>query len=56
MEMLEKHDGGKPRARVFAHALQTVATAEQWPQWREWIKKGLSEEGLATVEGEIGPL
>lgn len=49
VRMSEKHDGGKPRARVFAHALWGVATDEQWAEWHPWIKAGLSADKYASM-------
>jgi hypothetical protein len=42
-QVLEKHHGGMPRARVFDHALWGAATPEQWTVWNSWIKESLSE-------------
>lgn len=43
-QVLEKHHGGMPRARVFDHALWAAATPDQWQQWEEWIKDTLKDE------------
>ena len=45
-EILQKHDNvpGKPRVRVFDHALWALATPEQWQEWDAWIKDTLSAE------------
>lgn len=52
MTTLEKHSGGMPRARVFAHALWGVATDTQWDTWEPWVKEGLSDSLFA----EMAPL
>lgn len=53
MEILERHSEGKPRARVFAHALLACATDEQLPVWEGWIKASLSPELFAQIETVI---
>lgn len=53
-QTLEKHAGGKPRPRVFFHALQKVASNEQWDAWLPFIKKGLSSQLYDAIGAEIG--
>jgi hypothetical protein len=52
MRKLEKHHEGKPRVRVFAHALAACATPEQWAEWEPWVRGALSPE----LYEEIAPL
>jgi len=52
MQILEKHNEGKPRARVFAHALWGLASKEEWLVWEPWVKAGLSSKAYA----EMAPL
>lgn len=42
-EILEKHDGGMHRARIFDHALWAASTPEQWKEVDGWIKETLQE-------------
>ena len=51
--ILDKHDGGMPRARLFDHALWVCATPEQWKEWNGWIKGTLSEERYKAIMDEI---
>ena len=55
-EILEKHDvvEGKPRVRVFDHALWSLASSdEQWSVWNTWIKDSLSEDKYEEVQNAI---
>jgi hypothetical protein len=52
-EVLERHAGGMPRARVFLHALKALATQDQWNEWLPFVKKGLSPALYATMDEEI---
>ena len=49
MQKLEKVSQEMPRARVFAHAIQANATEDQWVEWKEHIKEGLSAEGYEKI-------
>ena len=51
--ILDKHAGGKPRARVFDHALWICATPEQWNQWRAWIEASLPETKFRAIMEDI---
>lgn len=53
MRILEKHHGGNPRARVFAHALQAAATDKQWARWRKIVRRNLTAEAYAKMKEEI---
>ena len=46
---LEKHAEGKPRARVFAHALWGLASDAEWAAWEPWIKAALTADGFASM-------
>lgn len=48
-KVLEKHDGGMPRVRVFDHALWAAATPAQWAVWNKWIEESL-EDGKLYAE------
>ena len=51
-QMLEKYDGGMPRARVFDHALWAAATPDQWKVWTKWIEESLSDKAIyAEIQG-----
>lgn len=52
MKTLEKHHGGQPRARVFAHAVWAASTAHEWPSRHEALKEGLSVELYGKVKAE----
>ncbi|CAB9502811.1 expressed unknown protein [Seminavis robusta] len=54
-EVLIRHDNvdGKPRVRVWNHALWSVATPEQWKEWDAWIKEVLPEGKYAEVDNAI---
>lgn len=52
-EILEKHSGGMPRARVFDHALWAASTPEQWTKWNSWIKETLSEKTYMELEAVL---
>ncbi len=52
--ILDKHHGGKPRARVFDHALWACATPEQWDEWKGWIKDSVPEERFQEISEAIG--
>jgi len=51
--ILEKYDGGMPRARVFDHALWAAATQEQWTTWSAWMKESLTEKTYAQLEAVL---
>lgn len=54
MRTLEKHHGGMPRARVFAHALAAAAGSEaEWARWRGHVQAGLSADAYANLGREI---
>lgn len=48
--ILEKYDGGMPRARVFDHALWAAATPEQWTAWSAWIQEALTEKTFGELQ------
>eukprot|EP00523_Entomoneis_sp_CCMP467_P017183 CAMPEP_0168770362 /NCGR_PEP_ID=MMETSP0725-20121227/2879_1 /TAXON_ID=265536 /ORGANISM="Amphiprora sp., Strain CCMP467" /LENGTH=271 /DNA_ID=CAMNT_0008819801 /DNA_START=24 /DNA_END=839 /DNA_ORIENTATION=- len=52
-EILEKHTGGMPRARVWDHALWAVATPDQWTVWDAWIKETLKPETYQELQDAI---
>lgn len=52
-EILEKHDGGMSRARVFDHALWAVSTPEQWQKVDGWIKETLKESTYQELQAVI---
>jgi hypothetical protein len=54
-EVLARHDNvdGKPRVRVWNQAIWSLATPEQWKEWRTWIEDTLSEDKYAEVDGAI---
>jgi iron-sulfur cluster repair protein YtfE (RIC family) len=54
-EVLERHDkvNGKPRVRVWNQAIWSLATAEQWKEWRSWIEDTLTGEKYAEVDEAI---
>jgi hypothetical protein len=54
LRLLEQHAEGMPRARVFAHAVSAVATAEQWLRWHPVIKRSLSTALYNQVQEEAG--
>ncbi len=49
---LPRSPGDMPRARVWAHALSTVATEEQWKQWHVYVKQNLSEPVYNKIKAE----
>jgi len=49
MHTLEKHHEGRPRARVFAHALFSVASPPQWREWRPMLQAGTSAELWSNI-------
>ena len=58
MKMLEKYptadDGAvMPRARVWSHALSTVASEEEWKVWHPYVKASLSPELYAKIKAEV---
>lgn len=52
-EILEKHDGGMPRARVFDHALWAASTPEQWKKVDGWIKETLKESTYQQLQAVL---
>jgi hypothetical protein len=52
-EMLDKHNGGMPKARVFDHALWAVATPDQWNQWSGWMKESLAEKTYEDLQSVL---
>jgi len=54
MRMLERHAEDMPRARVFAHAISAVATAEQWQRWHPVVKESLSPGLYEQVKAQAG--
>ena len=52
MKMLEKYPGGMPRARVFAHAVKSIASPDQWKDWHPIVKANLSPSLYATIKAE----
>lgn len=53
MQTLEKYQGQKPRTLLFAHALAALSDAEQWSEWKSWIKGALSAETFAKIEPDL---
>lgn len=51
MKTLEKHPQGMPRARVWAHALWSVSTPEQWAVRREYVRAAVSEDLFKEIDG-----
>eukprot|EP00511_Aplanochytrium_stocchinoi_P008212 CAMPEP_0204855586 /NCGR_PEP_ID=MMETSP1347-20130617/17083_1 /ASSEMBLY_ACC=CAM_ASM_000690 /TAXON_ID=215587 /ORGANISM="Aplanochytrium stocchinoi, Strain GSBS06" /LENGTH=232 /DNA_ID=CAMNT_0052001837 /DNA_START=35 /DNA_END=733 /DNA_ORIENTATION=+ len=54
VRVLEKHHEGMPRARVWIHAIQTIANDEQWKKWLPAIKEGLSDKMFQEIDELIG--
>ena len=53
-EVLARHESDeKTRVRVWNQALWSLATPEQWKEWKVWIKDSLSEENNAEVNAAI---
>lgn len=52
-EILEKHPGGMPRARVFDHALWAVSSPEQWKVYDQWIKETVSDTTYQELQAVI---
>jgi hypothetical protein len=52
-EILEKHSGGMPRARVFDHALWAVSPPEQWMVYDRWIKETISDKTYQELQAAI---
>merc|ERR1712150_82439 len=40
---LEKHQGEKPKVRVWVHALMAISSADQWKVFLPAVKAGLSD-------------
>lgn len=51
MGKLEKHHEGKPRARVFAHALIACGAPAQQSLWMGWVKASLSPGLFNKIAG-----
>lgn len=52
-EILEKHDGGMSRARVFDHALWAASTPEQWTIVDGWIKETVEESTYNQLQAAL---
>eukprot|EP00121_Abeoforma_whisleri_P006584 Awhi_evm1s5992 len=55
MQKSEKHPGNMPRARVFAHAVQSISTDEEWEERKIYLFAGLSEDLKNAIITEVGP-
>lgn len=52
--MLDKYSEGKPRLRVFLHALQAVCDSEaQWIAYRAHVEAGLSDAAYSQLGEEL---
>ena len=47
--MLESHSEGKPRARVFAHAVWALSDKFEWHKREKWIKESVSKETFSEI-------
>jgi hypothetical protein len=52
-EILDKHNNGMPKARVFDHALWAAATSEEWTTWSAWMKEALTEKTYAQLQAAL---
>ena len=52
-EILQRHEDGMPRVRVFNHALWGVASTEQWYVWDQWIREVLNDDKYNELQGAI---
>ncbi|GAX10189.1 hypothetical protein FisN_3Lh384 [Fistulifera solaris] len=52
-QVLEKHHGGMPRARVFDHALWAASTPEEWKKVDGWIKNTLHESTYKQLQAVL---
>jgi hypothetical protein len=48
-KILEKHDGGMPRARVFDQAIWAASSPAEWNIWSSWMQQSLSEKTWSEV-------
>jgi hypothetical protein len=51
--ILDKHNNGMPKARVFDHALWAAATPEEWTIWSAWMKEALTEKTYKQLEAAL---
>jgi hypothetical protein len=51
--VLEQHAEGKPRARVFDHALWAVSTPDEWKHYNQWIQESTSPKLYQSIRMAI---